>query len=329
MPGPARGGGASRRAALASAVVLAGVLASALPAAGLTFFAIATGGTGGTYYPLGGMLAQLLSNQVKDLVATAQAGNASVANILLVGRGEIESAFAQNDVAYWAYTGTGLEPFRGRPVGNIRHVASLYPEHVQLVATRASGIRSVRDLAGRRVVLGARGSGNVVEAEAILEAYGMSPSDLEAVYAGHSEGVSRIEDGQADAMFVVAGFPTAALVDLAAGTDVVIVPLDDDAVRRLAARSRFFTPAVVPAGTYRGQTQDVRTVAVMATWIVDERVPADLVYEMTKALWAKRDVLEAVHPKGREVRLETALAGMAIPPHPGAERYYRERGLLP
>ncbi|HEY8371005.1 MAG TPA: TAXI family TRAP transporter solute-binding subunit, partial [Thermodesulfobacteriota bacterium] len=130
----------SRRAALASAAVLAAVAAGARPAAGLTFFAIATGGTGGTYYPLGGMLAQLLSNQVKDLVVTAQAGNASVANILLIGRGEIESAFAQNDIAYWAYTGKGLEPFRGRPVVNIRHVASLYPEHVHLVATRASGI---------------------------------------------------------------------------------------------------------------------------------------------------------------------------------------------
>lgn len=320
----------TRRSRLTTAAALAGALALAAagPVAARTFLAIATGGTGGTYYPLGGMLAQLLSNSVKDLVVTAQTGNASVANIALIGKGEVETAFVQNDVAYWAYTGTELEQFKGKPVKNIRHLAALYPEHVQLVALRESGIRSVRDLKGKRVVLGAPGSGNVVDANEVLKAYGMSADDVKADYLGYSEGVARMKDGQADAMFVVAGFPTSAVLDLQTGKDIVIVPLEDDMVRKITSQSRFFAPATIPANTYKGQTQDAKTIAVIATWIADEKVPADLVYEMTRALWEKRDVLEKVHAKGKEIRLETALAGQAIPLHPGAERYYKQKGVL-
>lgn len=320
----------SRKSLLAIAAALAGAVAltTALPAGARTFFAIATGGTGGTYYPLGGMLAQLLSNSVKDLVVTAQTGNASAANIALIGQGEVESAFVQNDVAYWAYTGTDLEQFQGKPVKNIRHIAALYPEHVQLVATRASGIKSVKDLRGKRVVLGAPGSGNVVDANAVLKAYGMSASDVRADYLGYSEGVARIKDGQSDAMFVVSGFPTAAILDLATSVDIVLVPIEDDMIQKITSGSRFFASASIPANTYKGQSQEVRTIAVIATWIVDEKIPANLVYEMTKALWEKRDVLEKVHAKGKEIRLETALAGMSIPLHPGAERYYKEKGVL-
>ncbi len=320
----------TRKTALAVAAALASAvaLATALPAGARTFFAIATGGTGGVYYPLGGMLAQLLSNNVKDLVVTAQTGNASAANIALIGKGEVESAFVQNDVAYWAYTGTELEQFNGKSVKNIRHIAALYPEHVQLVTARASGIKSVRDLKGKRVVLGAPGSGNVADANAILKAHGMSASDLKADYLGYSEGVARMKDNQADAMFVVAGFPTSAILDLATGTDIVIVPIEDAMIQKIASESKFFAPAVIPANTYKGQTQDVRTIAVVATWIVDEKVPADLVHQMTKALWEKRSILENVHAKGREIQLKTALAGMSIPLHPGAEKYYKEAGVL-
>ncbi len=318
----------TRTLACALGLAAAVALAAAGPTAARTFFAIATGGTGGTYYPLGGMLAQLLSNTVKDLVVTAQTGNASAANIALIGKGEVESAFVQNDVAYWAYTGTELEQFRGKPVKNIRHIAALYPEHVQLVATRSSGIRSVRDLKGKRVVLGAPGSGTVADALAMLKAYGMTADDLKADYLGFAEGAARLKDNLSDAVFVVAGYPTAAIVDLATTLDITLVPVEDDMIRKITSESKFFAPAVVPANTYKGQTQDVKTIAVVATWIADERVPADLVYQMTKALWEKRDVLEKVHAKGKEIRLETALAGLSIPLHPGAERYYREVGLL-
>src|ERR687892_323910 len=186
----------TRRRRLTVAIALVGALAltTAVPAAARTFLAIATGGTGGVYYPLGGMLAQLLSNNVKDLVVTAQTGNASVANIALIGQGEVETALVQNDVAYFAYNGTGLEQFTGKPVKNIRHLAALYPEHIQLVALKQSRIRSVRDLKGKRVILGAPGSGNVVDASEVLKAYGMSAGDLKADYLGYSEGVARMKD---------------------------------------------------------------------------------------------------------------------------------------
>jgi TRAP transporter TAXI family solute receptor len=319
----------ARLATLGCAAALAAALAAAAPAGARTFLAIATGGTGGVYYPLGGMLAQLLSNNVKDLVVTAQTGNASLANVALIGKGEVETAFVQNDIAYWAYSGAAdLEHFKDRPVKGIRHIASLYPEHVQLVATKASGIKSVRDLKGKRVVLGAPGSGNLADAVAVLKAYGMSQNDVKADLFGYAEGAARMKDNQTDAIFVVAGFPTSAVTDLAASVDVALVPIEDEMLRKITGESSFFAAATVPANTYKGQTQDVKTVAVIATWVASDRLPADLVYQMTRALWEKREVLEKVHAKGREIRLETALAGMAIPLHPGAEKYYREVGIL-
>jgi uncharacterized protein len=319
----------ARLATLGCAAALAAALAAAAPAGARTFLAIATGGTGGVYYPLGGMLAQLLSNNVKDLVVTAQTGNASLANVALIGKGEVETAFVQNDVAYWAYSGAAdLEQFKDRPVKGIRHIASLYPEHVQLVVTRASGIKSVRDLKGKRVVLGAPGSGNLADAVAVLKAYGMSQTDVKADLLGYAEGTARMKDNRTDAIFVVAGFPTSAVTDLAASADVALVPIEDEMLGKITGESKFFAPATVPANTYEGQTHDVKTVAVVATWVASDRLPADLVYQMTRALWEKREVLEKVHAKGKEIRLETALAGMAIPLHPGAERYYREVGVL-
>jgi TRAP transporter TAXI family solute receptor len=319
----------TRRHALLAALGCAAALAAAAPAGARTFVAIATGGTGGVYYPLGGMLAQLLSNNVKDLVVTAQAGNASLANVALIGKGEVETAFVQNDVAYWAYNGAAdLEQFKDKPVKGIRHIASLYPEHVQLVVTKASGIKSVRDLKGKRVVLGAPGSGNLADAVAVLKAYGMGQNDVKADLLGYAEGAARMKDNQTDAIVVVAGFPTSAVTDLAVSADVALVPIEDEMIGKIAGESKFFAAATVPANTYKGQTQDVRTIAVIATWIASDRLPADLVYQMTRALWEKREVLEKVHAKGKEIRLETALAGMAIPLHPGAEKYYREVGIL-
>jgi TRAP transporter TAXI family solute receptor len=318
----------TRRTLLAVALGVALGLAAAAPAGARSVFAVATGGTGGTYYPLGGILAQILSSNVKGLRVHAQTSNASIANIALIEKGEVESAFVQNDVAFWAYNGSDLEQFKGRPVKSIRHVAALYPEHVQLVATRESGIKSVRDLKGKRVVLGAPGSGNVADATAILKAYGITVNDVKAYYLGYAEGSARMKDNQADAMFVVSGFPTSAVTDLAVSKGILIVPLEDDMVQKITGEARFFASARIPANTYKGQSQEVKTIAVVATWIASETAPADLVYQMTKTLWEKRGELEKAHPKGKEIKLETALAGQAIPLHPGAEKYYRETGIL-
>ncbi|MFQ5911852.1 MAG: TAXI family TRAP transporter solute-binding subunit [Nitrospinota bacterium] len=298
------------------------------------YFAIATGGIGGTYYPLGGALAAALSERIPGLVATAQTGNASVANCNLIARRSIESAFVQNNVATWAYTGTGL--FKGkRTVRNLRAIASLYPEAIQVVATRASGVRKITDLRGKRVIVGAPGSGTEVDARQVLKAHGLTYSDLKVDYLGFAEAVQRLKDGQTDAAFVSAGFPTASVLELSARTGVVILSITGEGRETLLRMAPYYVPAVIPAGTYRGMEKDVETVTTVAQWVVDANLPANLVYQMTRALWeptggkpSMAEVLANAHAKGREVTLKTALEGNGIPLHPGAERFYREKGLI-
>ncbi|MFQ5693211.1 MAG: TAXI family TRAP transporter solute-binding subunit [Nitrospinota bacterium] len=298
------------------------------------YFAIATGGIGGTYYPLGGALAAALSERVPGLIATAQTGNASVANCNLIARRAIESAFVQNNVATWAYTATGL--FQGRrPVRNLRAIASLYPEAIQVVATRASGIREIADLRGKRVVVGAPGSGTEVDARKVLRAHGLRYADMKVDYLGFAEAVQRLKDRQTDAAFVSAGFPTASILELSAQAGVVILPITGPARDALLRSAPYYVPAVIPAGTYRGMERDVETVTTVAQWVVDANIPAEVVYRMTRALWEPTGgkppvaaVLAKAHAKGREVTLKTALDGNGIPLHPGAERYYREKGVI-
>ena len=313
--------------------------------AGKTFFAIATGGTGGTYYPLGGVLAQALTTKVADVIVTAQSGNASTANLNLIRSGDIESAFVQNNTAYQAYNGT--DQFKDNPVKNVRGIASLYPEVIQIVTRQAAGIKTIADLKGKSVIPGDRGSGTAVDAENILKAAGMSFDDFGQLdwlsFAGISQ---RMQDNQADAGFITAGIPTSSVMELVSSTQISILNLDDALIKKVTASFPFYAKVVIPADTYAGQSAPVNTVAVMAQWVCAAEVPADLIYTLTKALWEpgfhvlrKKDgqpepapsgaeIMAQAHAKGKDVTLDSALAGMAIPLHPGAERYYKEKGLI-
>lgn len=309
------------------------------------FFAIATGGTGGTYYPLGGVLAQALSNKLPDIIITAQSGNASVANCNLIGAHEIESGFVQNNVAFAAYNGTAQ--FEGKPVKNLRAIASLYPETIQIVARADSGIKSIADIKGKRLVPGDRGSGTEVDCLNVLKGVGLTYNDFSNVDWLSFNGASqRLKDRQADVTFTTAGWPTAAITELATTTDIVLVPLDDAAIAKLIKMFPFYAKVVIPGGTYKGVDQDVAAITTMAQWVVDANVPSSVVYDLTKALWEKgtfvlrkagADAAEApsgaelmakAHAKGKDVTIETALDGVAIPLHPGAAQYYKEKGLI-
>lgn len=289
------------------------------------FFNITTGGTGGTYYPVGGALAEVLSNNVEELAATAQAGNASVANCNLIANHETESAFVQNNVAYWAYKGIGS--FEGSAVENIRGIASLYPEAIQLVALKDSGIESVEDLKGKKVSVGEQGSGVDFDVKNILDAHGLTYDDINIDYLSFSEAAQKIKDKQLDAAFVTAGYPTSSIIDISLAREITIVPISEEKIDEMVQTSPYYAKTVIPAGTYKGQDTDVVTATTMAMWVVDEQVDEQLVYDVTKALWENRDSLEASHEKGKSVTLDTALDGMAIPLHPGAEKYYKEQGL--
>jgi hypothetical protein len=304
------------------------------------FVAIATGGTGGVYYPLGGALAQIISNKLPDVAATAQSGNASVANCNLTARGNVETAFVQNNVADSAYNGRG--PWEGRALKNLRAIASLYPETIQIVAREEADIETVDDAKGKRVAVGDKGSGTEFDARNILEYHNLTYDDISPDYVDYSVAAQRLKDDQDDMLFKTAGLPTAAIIDLSMSKDVNFVSLSDKAVSQLVEDYPFYVPMTIPAGTYDDQDEPVQTIAMMAIWITHDQVDEELVYNMTKVLWEKTpllyrekkdeesgaEILAKVHQQGKNVSLDTALKGITIPLHPGAEKYYKEIGMI-
>lgn len=308
----------------------------------MKFFRIGTGGTAGTYYPIGGIIANAISNPpgsrpcekggscgVPGLVAIAQSANGSVANVNSIKSGALESGFAQSDVAYWAYTGTGIFEGKGK-VENLRVMANLYPESIHVVARKGSGIKSVADLKGKRVSLDEPGSGTLVDARIILESFGLSEKEIKADYIKPSPAAAKIKDNQLDAFVIVAGYPTGSVVELASSVGAELVPVTGPQVDALIKKYGFFAKDVIPAGTYEGINSDTPTISVGAQWVVDAKVDEALVYGITKALWNKntRRLLDKGHAKGKAIQSATALDGVGIPLHPGAERFYREAGIL-
>jgi len=291
------------------------------------FVAIATGGTGGTYYPLGGALAQMLSNNVEGLIVTAQSGNASVANCNLISRGQIETGFSQANTTYWCYTATGILK-DAQPITNLRGIASLYPETIHIVATKASGINTIEDLKGKKVGVGAPNSGTAADAEIILNAHGITFDDIQADFLSFNEVAQRLIDGQIDAGFTTAGFPTSSIINIATKRDIVLIPMSAEKIKELCDAIPYYGATVIPGGLYKGVDEDVPALATPALWICDAKLSPTLVYKMTKALWEHRDVLEKVHSQGKNITLETAIDGIGIPLHPGAELYYKEVGLV-
>jgi len=287
------------------------------------FISIATGGTAGTYYPLGGALAEIYNQRVPGVNATVQATGASVANVNMLAQGQVELALIQNDIAF--YAANAQEMFRS-PVPALQGIATLYPEVIQIIARADSGIDSVEDLKGKRVAVGDAGSGTEANARQILGAAGITYNDITVRYLSFAEASSNLRDGHIDAAFVTAGLPTAAIQDIAAQRNITLVPVSDELIAKLRADYPFYTRVVVPAGTYRGVDEDVQTVAVKAMLAVRADLPEELVYNLTKAMFENLPRLAQAHARGADVSLETAQDGMSIPLHPGAARYYAEVG---
>jgi TRAP transporter TAXI family solute receptor len=306
------------------------------------FFRIGTGSVSGTYYPIGGLIADIISNPpgsrpcerggdcgVPGLVAVAQSTEGSVANIEAIQRGDFESGLAQSDVAYGAYYGTGV--FAGRPPARlIRAVANLYPEAIHVVVMAEGPIQSVRDLAGRRVSLDREGSGTRVDAQLILDTFGLSEAVMEVADVGPSEAIDLMLDDRLDAFFIVAGAPTASVAELAERRGIRLLPLAGPEIAELIRRYPFFSYDLIPFGAYPG-VPSVETISVGAQWLVVSLLEEEFVYDLLRAFWRPeaRQILDLGHPKGREITLENALDGVAIPLHAGAARFYREAGLMP
>jgi TRAP transporter TAXI family solute receptor len=313
-----------------SRILLAGVAALSLVGAAQAqqFFRIGTGGTAGTYYPVGGMIANAVSQPGK-IVVSAQASNGSVANVTGIAGGALESGFTQADVASWAFTGKGV--YEGKAnVPGLRLIANLYPESVHLVVRKGSGIKSVADLKGKRVALDEPGSGTLVDARIILAAYGLKDADLKAEYIKPNQAGDKMKDGALDAFFFVGGSPAGAIAELAsAGGGIDLIAIDGpqaDAIRKTDA---FFSVDTIPEGAYKG-VGATRTLAVGAQWVTSDKADANTVYEITKALYgdAAQKLLASGHAKGKFITRENAVKGAGIPFHPGAERFYKEVGLI-
>ena len=293
-------------------------------ASATTFISIATGGTGGTYYPLGGGIAEIISRNVPEFQVTSETGNASAANINLIGTHQIEMAFAQNDIAFWA--AKGMSPFKEK-YDNIRVVASLYPEHVHCVTLKGSGVSDIMDIKGKRVSVGAPGSGVLGDVTALLKVAGIKFADMQTDFLDFNNTTQRFKDGQLDVGFVVAGYPTSSLMDLATTHNIDLVSFNDDFMAKLVKEFPFFIKDVIPAGTYNGVNRDTPTPAVMAMLVCDAQLSDDVVYKFTKALWDNIADLHKVHAKAKLITLETALDGVSVPVHPGAAKFYTEKGM--
>ena len=326
---------------LALGAVLAAGLGGAGQAQDLTFFTIGTGGTSYTYYPVGGVIANAISKPpgsrecgeggscgVDGLIASAVSSRGSVDNVNAIISGLRNSGFAQSDVAYWAYTGTGTMEGK-EPAADLRTIAALFEEHIHLVALADSGINSVADLAGKRVSLDEPGSGTYVDANLILEANGLGADDVTAEALKGNAASEALRNGKIDAYFVVAGYPTGSLIELASAVDIKLVPIDGAGAEALTSKYGFFSVSEIPAGTYEN-VGAVSTIAVGAQWFTNAKEDEELIYNITKALWndESRRLLDVGHAKGKTITLETALNGVGVPLHPGAERYYKEVGLI-
>ena len=296
------------------------VLTAAAALADLTFV---TGSQTGTYFAFGTVLANYITNNT-DVKVTAIAGNGSADNIDALDLEDDQLAFVQNDVAYYAYNGIRFERYEGKAVTSFRALASLYTETVQLVTCNPD-IKSVADLKGKNVSIGASGSGVYFNAMDFLAAYDMTEADINPQYLSFGDSTEALKDGKIDAAFVVAGAPTTAVADLFTSKQGYLVSLDEEHIAKLQEISSAYTKSIIPAGTYSGQEVDTVTVGIKATIIANSAVSDEEAYTIVKTIFEGKEEITASHAKGAELDLEYA-STCGLPYHPGAAKYFAEQG---
>jgi len=303
--------------------VAATMMAAALPASAQQL-SIATGGTGGVYYPIGGGFAEMINNHIDGAQATAEVTGASVENMGLIMRGDADLALVLADTAYQAYTGTG--DFDGRQIENTRALASVYPNAVQLVTLAESDIQSIADLAGKRVSVGAPGSGTELNARALLEANGVNYEDFTPQRLNFNETADAIRDGDIDAGFWSVGPPTSSILNLAATRDIRLIGLSDEEIANAQEVEAVFAPYELAAGMYDGMDEAVQTIGIPNVLVVNSDMDEELAYQLTQLLFENTDELIAVHPAANDTTVEFTMNSTPVPLHPGALRYFEEVG---
>jgi len=290
------------------------------------FINVLTGGTSGVYYPLGVALSQIYAKAIPGAKTSAQATKASAENLNLLQAGRGEVAFTLGDALSNAWKGNAEAGFKS-PLNKLRGVAGIYPNYIQIVAAADAGIRTLADLKGKRISVGAPKSGTELNARAVLKAAGLDYKDFAKVeYLPFGESVELMKNRQLDVTLQSAGLGVASLRDLATAVKIVVVPIPVDVVAKVGDAA--YQPGTIPAKTYEGQDEEVATVAIQNFLVSHEGVAADTVYAMTKSMFDNLDQMVAAHAAAKAIRKEAAAAGMPLPLHPGAEKYYREAGVL-
>lgn len=301
--------------------------ASVLMAAGAaqadTNLSIATGGTGGTYYPLGGGLAELIGSYIDGYSAVAEVTGASVENMGLIHRQDSDLAIALADTVYQAYNGT--DRFDGNPL-DVMALASLYPNAVQIVALEDSGIRSLSDLRGKRVSVGAPGSGTELNAKALLEANGMSFDDFDRSSLNFNESADALRDGDIDVGIWSVGPPTSSIVSLATTRDITLISLTEEEVQKAMQAEPVFAPYQLRDDLYEGVDQVTSSIGIPNVLAVNSAMSEELAYQITRLLFERVEDLRDIHPAAQDTTVEFSLESTPVPLHPGAIRYYEEIG---
>jgi len=290
---------------------------------------MASGSVDGTYYPIAGAISRITSDS-RDLnfLIAVESSAGSIANVQLLRSSEADFALLQNDVAYYAFNGITLDAFAGKPVKNLAGVFSVYPEIVHVIARRSADVRSIRDLRGKRVALGAPGSGAEQNALQVLKAHGILETDLRTMQSiGRTAAFDQLRAGIVDAVFVSTALGSPLIADAMASGKLTLVGISDTAGEALRRSYPFYTIEKIPANTYPGLEHDVTSAGVMAILVARSSVADELVYSLTKAVFDNLPQFQSSHPAARHLTLHTALSGMALPLHPGAERYFQQNGI--
>jgi len=291
-----------------------------------TRVSIATGGTGGVYYPYGGAIAEIINKHIPNTTATAEVTGASVENVRLVGQGKATLAFTMNDTLYDAYMGQGK--FKDNKIDSLRTILQVYPNVYHVVTLKKNPIKKLSDLKGKRVSVGSPGSGTEYKSSLVFPALGINYSDMKIYRLSFAENTTQLKDGAIDAGVWSVAPPTSSIMDLATTHDIYIIPFSKKEIETIEKTFPFYSSWIIPKNTYKGQTNDVQTIAVWNSIVCHKDTPEELVYKITKTIFENKKVLLDTHKIAEFTTPETSVAKSPIPIHPGALKYYKEIGVI-